>query len=210
MQHLALIGDSILDNSPYTTPEPDTTTCLQRALGAGWTVALLARDGATMGDLRVQVSRLPQHAPTAVLSIGGNDAIRHVDILDQPAMGSAAVLVQLVEIAEGFGHTYGQVLADLRPRVQRLIVCTIYEPPFRDPLTARLAKVPLSLLNDQIVRAAAKAGADVLDLRTVCTEPTDFVEEIEPSPIGARKIAAAIEAVLRGVVPRPSVGLFAV
>ena len=29
-QILALFGDSILDNAPYTRPEPDTTTHLER------------------------------------------------------------------------------------------------------------------------------------------------------------------------------------
>jgi hypothetical protein len=77
-----------------------------------------------------------------------------------------------------------------------------YEPPLLDPMTARLARIPLSLMNDQILRAASDAGRDVLDLRRVCTDPTDFVREIEPSPVGARKIAAAIHAAATGSAPR--------
>ena len=44
---------------------------------------------------------------------------------------------------------------------------------------ARLARVPLTLLNDQIIRIASTCRVDVLDLRTVCTRPSDFVKDIE-------------------------------
>ncbi|MCI0407259.1 MAG: hypothetical protein L0191_01635 [Acidobacteria bacterium] len=66
------------------------------------------------------------------------------------------------------------------------------------PPYARHAHVALALLNDQIVRTSARLGVDVLDLRSVCTEPGDFVQQIEPSPQGAAKIARAIGAVLEG------------
>jgi hypothetical protein len=33
---------------------------------------------------------------------------------------------------------------------------------------------------------------DVIELRAGCTDPSDFVRKIEPSPGGARKIAEAI------------------
>ncbi len=208
MRHVALIGDSILDNNPYTTPSPDTTDCLQRSLGTGWTVELLARDGATMADLRHQFGNLRKGAEVAVLSIGGNDAIAHIEVLDRPATGSAAVLSELAAITEEFGINYRRALADLVPRVRRAIVCTIYEPPLHNPAAARLARVPLSLLNDRIIREANRVGVDVLDLRTVCTETADFVKEIEPSAAGAKKIAAAIDTVIRGETMRPPIALY--
>ena len=33
-RHLLLLGDSILDNAPYTTPKPDTAAHLRRLIGA--------------------------------------------------------------------------------------------------------------------------------------------------------------------------------
>jgi hypothetical protein len=210
MRHLALLGDSILDNNSYTAPEPDTADCLQRALGPTWMVELLARDGSTMDDLRFQLTHLPKEADTAILSIGGNDAIAHIGLLEQRVDRAARVLAQLADITDDFAARYHRVLADLRPRVARLVVCTIYEPPLTDSTTARLARVPLTLLNDQIIRQAMKAGVDVLDLRSVCTESTDFVKEIEPSPAGARKIAAAIGGLVRGELPKRPTTVFAV
>lgn len=35
---VVLLGDSILDNRPYTAPAPDTTDCLRRLLGGEWSV----------------------------------------------------------------------------------------------------------------------------------------------------------------------------
>lgn len=56
--------------------------------------------------------------------------------------------------------------------------------------------MPLALLNETIIRTGARLGLDVLELRSVCTEPSDFVMQIEPSPQGAAKIAKAIAALL--------------
>ncbi len=172
-------------------------------------MSLLARDGSTMADLPAQFTGLPQRADVAVLSVGGNDAIDYVGIPEQPASSSAEVLAQLYDMAEDFASKYQRTLADLRPRVERLVLCTIYEPALRDPTTARLARVPLAILNDRIVRAGGGLGLDVIDLRAVCADPADFVQEIEPSASGARKIAGAIEAVVRNPSPHPPVRIFA-
>jgi hypothetical protein len=56
----------------------------------------------------------------------------------------------------------------------------------------------LALLNDRILRTGARLGLDVLELRSVCTEPGDFVQQIEPSAQGAAKIARAIAALVQG------------
>jgi lysophospholipase L1-like esterase len=192
MPYLGLLGDSILDNDPYVGREPNTTELLQRTLGGAWTVELLARDGATMADLRFQVSRLPPVVDAAVLSVGGNDAIEHVGLIQPRSVTSDRFLAELLSLADDFTAAYESVLSLVRPRVTRLVVCTIYEPPLTDPGLARLALVPLGLLNDRIVRAAGRHHSDVIELRAVCTDPSDFVREIEPSPGGARKIAEAI------------------
>lgn len=208
MPNLALLGDSILDNRPYVAPSPDTAEHLRRLLGPGWTVELLARDGSMISDVHAQLRRLPARADCAVLSAGGNDAARHIGLLAQPAASVAEVLAELGQIAEAFAERYRALIADFAPRVQRPILCTIYEPPLLDPRSARLARVPLSLLNDRIIRGAAEHRLEVIDLRAVCTRPDDFVMEIEPSPAGARKIAVAIAGVVQGRPEIPSARVF--
>ena len=61
-QLLAVFGDSILDNAPYTGPEPDTTAHLERLLGEEWAVRRLATDGAMMRDVAGQLRGLRDRA----------------------------------------------------------------------------------------------------------------------------------------------------
>jgi lysophospholipase L1-like esterase len=189
---LVLLGDSILDNAPYTRPAPDTTHHLGQMLGGGWTVERLAQDGATIADVRFQLAELPPQADCVVLSVGGNDAAEHIDLLERRVSSAAEVLDELARIADDFTISYRELATAVVARTPRLALCTIYEPPLSDPVAARLARVPLGLLNDRIVQIASRLRVEVLDLRTVCTESTDFVKQIEPSPRGAQKIAAAI------------------
>jgi hypothetical protein len=206
---LVLLGDSILDNAPYTRPEPDTSEHLRRLLGGAWRVDLLARDGSTIADVPFQLRELPDPVTCAILSVGGNDAADHIDLLERKASSAAEVLDQLAAIAEHFGTQYDALAREVARRTRRLVLCTIYEPPLFDPASARLARVPLSLLNDRIVRAGAGLGLEVLDLRSVCTQPSDYVKQIEPSPAGAGKIARAIASLLLGQPELGSARVFA-
>jgi hypothetical protein len=65
-----------------------------------------------------------------------------------------------------------------------------------------LAATPslLSATLDAIVRTAVDHKLKVIELRSVCTRPEDYANPIEPSSIGAAKIARAIAAVVRGPV----------
>jgi lysophospholipase L1-like esterase len=206
---LLLLGDSILDNAPYTRPAPDTTQHLRQWLGSGWTVERLARDGAVISDVRFQLAKLPAQVDCAVLSIGGNDAAEHIDLLERRVSSAAEVLDALADIADRFSTLYLELAAAVVARTDRLVLCTIYEPPLFDPVTARLARVPLGVLNDRIVQIASRLRLEVLDLRTVCTEDDDFVNQIEPSARGAQKIATAIATLVHGGPDLPTARIVA-
>jgi lysophospholipase L1-like esterase len=195
---VVLLGDSILDNDPYTRPAPDTTAHLRRLLGPEWSVRRLARDGATMSDLRHQLGELETRPAQAVLSIGGNDVATHIGLLERRSTSAGEVLGELLGIADDFDRRYEDVARTVAERADRTLLCTIYEVELEPRRFARLARVPLAVINDRILRIGARLGLDVLELRSVCTEPADFVSQIEPSPLGAAKIARAIAAVLQG------------
>jgi lysophospholipase L1-like esterase len=201
-QSVVLLGDSILDNQRYTTPEPDTAAHLQRMLGDGWLVDLVAQDGATIYDMPRQLRQAAGRTGTAVLSIGGNDVTRHLGLLTRPAVGATAVFEELLAIADDFGSRYEAVARAVADHFDRTILCTIYEVQLEPAPVAQLARVPLAVLNDRIIRSGARSGLEILELRDVCTSPSDFVLQIEPSAAGATKIAAAIAATLQ----RPSAG----
>jgi len=46
--------------------------------------------------------------------------------------------------------------------------------------------------NDVILRVAFDNQFTVIDLRSVCDDPTDYANPIEPSGTGGRKVARAI------------------
>ena len=195
---LALFGDSILDNAPYTGGHPDTTSHLQRILGEAWTVRRYARDGAVMRDIPQQLSESKERPTIGVLSVGGNDLTQHLGILDQRASNSGAVFDHLGKIVDGFEREYVRVAEQVKDKAQRTILCTIYEVQLEPAVLAQRARIPLAAVNDRIIRTAAQFGVEVLELRLVCTEPTDFVQQIEPSAHGAEKIARAVASVARG------------
>ncbi len=190
MPHVALLGDSIFDNRAYTCGEPDVADQL-RALRADWKVTLLALDGSTTTSVGPQISRCPKDASHLVLSLGGNDALGNAHLLDTPVRSSGAALDLFTEALAEFEFNYGNVLDALADRGQPLTVCTIYNGNLPAPGAAR-ARTALMMFNDVIVRAAAARAADVIELRTVCTEPSDYANPIEPSGRGGAKIATAI------------------
>jgi lysophospholipase L1-like esterase len=205
---LVLIGDSILDNEPYTRPKPSTTDHLTRLL-PHWSVTRVAVDGSTMADVPSQLRQLDGQPNVAVLSVGGNDAVEHISLLNQPASSSAEVLQQLLEIADDFAERYEAVVRSLTQKAERVLLCTIYEVQLEPAVFAELARVPLSLLNDRIIRIGSRLSVDVLDLRSVCTDPADFVLQIEPSSRGAEKIARAIAALVAEKAQLRSARVFA-
>jgi hypothetical protein len=192
MPHVVLLGDSIFDNGVYVAGGPDVVTHLERALPDGWQATLAAIDGATTEDMAIQYRRIPSDATHLVLSIGGNDALMNVDILERGASSAGEALWMLADVRDAFAARYEGVLRELVGRGLPLTVCTIYEGNFPDARMQRLAATALTVFNDAILRQAIRAGLSVIELRLVCTDPADYANPIEPSVQGGAKIARAI------------------
>jgi hypothetical protein len=204
--HIALLGDSIFDNSSYTGAEPDVVTHLRALLPTGARATLLAVDGAITESLTEQVRGIPADATHLVVSIGGNDALDHLDLLDAPATSTADAL-RLFERAVGrFETDYRSALRPVIGRGLPVTICTIYNGAFEDPDHAARARVALMLFNDVILRVAFEHHTSVIDLRLVCSERADYANPIEPSGVGGMKIAGAIT---RATGARPAGGLSA-
>jgi len=54
-------------------------------------------------------------------------------------------------------------------------------------------------LHDAILRTAVDLGLDVLELQSICTEPEDYANPIEPSGQGGLKIARAVSRLVGAV-----------
>lgn len=197
MPHAILLGDSIFDNGVYVPGGPAVVDQLRAALPTEWKATLLAVDGNVTDDVEVQMKALPRDATHLVVSCGGNDALGYLPVLADSARSVAEVLGRLAEIRADFGKQYRRMLGKAIATRMRVAVCTIYDciPDLgREPLTA------LAMFNEVILREAVQAGADIVDLRLVCTEKSDYSElsPIEPSRSGGEKIAAAVRKVLLG------------
>jgi lysophospholipase L1-like esterase len=190
--HLVLLGDSTLDNRPYTDGGPAVVDHVVAHLGEGSTASLLAVDGDMMQDVVRQLETLPSGATHLVLSVGGNDALAQIDVLARPATNVSAALSELADVLDEFEEGYRRCLSRVLAFSLPTVVCTIYNGAFEDPSEQRIISTTVRLFDDVIMQCGVDAGCSVVDLRRVCTEPTDYWDPIEPGVEGGRKIASAI------------------
>ncbi|MBI4748520.1 MAG: SGNH/GDSL hydrolase family protein [Acidobacteria bacterium] len=199
MNHLVLLGDSILDNSAWAYNGPEMCVHLRELVAEDWQVTLLAVDGHTTQDVVRQLELVPTTASFLVISAGGNNALRYLPVLMECVTTTAEAMEKLYQIIEEFEIDYLEMLTAAQSFKCPVAVCTVYNPRFPDPKWQQAVLATLALFNDCIVRCAVRINIPVIDLRMVCTEETDFTNAIEPSAQGGRKIAGAIATMLRNV-----------
>ena len=193
--HIALLGDSILDNGGYTSGGPDVISQLREMLPRSWRASLLAVDGSMIADLPDQLVKLPSDTSHLVITIGGNDVLASMELMRSPARSVADALLKLGDRAGRFERAYRTMIGRVRRLGLTTTVCTIYNGNLsRDE--AAVARVGLTAFNDVILRVAFEASFRVIDLRLVCSEPSDYANPIEPSSAGGEKISRAILASL--------------
>lgn len=194
--HIVLLGDSIFDNGAYVPRDP-VIAQLRAIVPASTEVSLLAVDGDVTVDVKNQLEHLPPAATHLVVSVGGNDALSYLELLDAPAGGFAEVLTHLYEIREAFAHRYRTMLQAVLACGCETAFCTIYD---RVPGLSSAEYAALSLFNEAILREVLRAHAALIDLRLVCEDEADYssVSPIEPSEQGGQKIVGVIERWSRG------------
>ncbi|HWP05297.1 MAG TPA: SGNH/GDSL hydrolase family protein [Polyangiaceae bacterium] len=193
--HIALLGDSIFDNRTYTRGEPDVVTHLSSILPRGYRASLLAVDGAIAAGVPRQLSGVTPDVTNLVVSMGGNDALSNADLLDLPVRSTREALLIFGERVRDFEIAYRSSIGAVLELGRSTTVCTIYDGNL-GPREAPVARIALMLFNDVIVRVAHERKLGLVDLRLVCTEPSDYANPIEPSGSGGAKIARAIVASL--------------
>ena len=201
MPHVVLLGDSVFDNGAYVHGGPDVVRQLRRLLPHEWKATLCAVDGASIADVPHQLARIPAGATHLVLSVGGNDALGHVDVLERRASSWREVLDGLADMGARFERRYRDLLLQVLARDLPVVLCTIYFPRFPDADVQRRASTALATFNDAILRTAFERGLPVIDLRLVCTDDVDYANPIEPSERGGEKIARAIKRATVGREP---------
>ena len=192
---IVLLGDSVFDNKAYVGEgELDTIGRLREAL-PGHECVLLAVDGSVTEDVvEYQIPAIPAGTDVVFVSSGGNDALRHADILDQ---GLSLDALQLVHDAQqDFRRAYEEMILRLKSFGKPFAAFTIYSGCFPEESVQRVATVAISIFNDVIYRAARAHGVRTIEIRDLFTVREDYANPIEPSTRGSRKIAEAIKRTL--------------
>ena len=194
MNHINLIGDSIIDNINYVPAPGKSVLGHLDDMMPEFSFAQLATDGFTTEDVARQLSETNLQSGVSVLSVGGNDLLKFFDILtDQTPIPSPLLLDTLLDIADQFSAQYIRVLEQIK---QPLMLCTIYNPAFykedRYKDLQKPAETAVGIFNDRIYRAANEYKRPVLELRDIFTHADDYANPIEPSDKGGKKLADEI------------------
>ncbi|WP_414620054.1 SGNH/GDSL hydrolase family protein [Calothrix sp. CCY 0018] len=192
MPHIVLLGDSIFDNATYVGEDPDVITQLRMKVPENWNASLKAIDGNKVDDVYAQLEQLPKDTTHLVLSIGGNDALCCIGILNEKVASSAEVFIKLANLREDFEQQYQKLLQSILSLKLPTALCTIYNPNYPESTYQRIGVTALTIFNDVIIRQAFQNGIPLIDLRLTCNEATDYANPIEPSCAGGEKIVNAI------------------
>ncbi|MEO1375750.1 MAG: SGNH/GDSL hydrolase family protein [Cyanobacteria bacterium J06635_10] len=192
MSHIVLLGDSIFDNAAYLNKEPDVITQLRMKLPDDWKTTLKAIDGNKVDDVYAQIENLPEDTSHLVLSVGGNNALSCIGILNERISSSAQVFLRLADLSEQFEYQYERLLHKILTLHLPTTICTIYNPNYPDRMYQRIGVAALTIFNDVIIRQAFENGIPLIDLRLTCNEAADYANPIEPSSVGGEKIVNAI------------------
>ncbi|KAJ3177960.1 hypothetical protein HDU85_005677 [Gaertneriomyces sp. JEL0708] len=219
--HIALLGDSILDNAPYVENGQEVSSHLRRELQRQFPdiptkVTLLARDGATLSGIPHQVDELAKldDVTHVFMSAGGNDALGEMGRLQKRVSNVGEALLDLYELRESLRSDYEQVFQNVMAHTPdgRLGLLNIYNPnskatgvPEQHPDITSATIDPreksliagLSLFNDVIQAVATKYQRPLIDVRGLFSDAGDYATPIEPSSQGGMKIVRNIVAIVQ-------------
>ena len=210
MKHIILAGDSVFDNRTYVeVGEPDVRDQLADLLDPGDKATLIAVDGDINNNVSKQLDNIPNDATHLFISIGGNDALMHIDSFTDSVNTIGEALDSFNEMVQEFERDYIKMLTNVIKYGLKTTLCTIYNPCFDHENMDRISYMfppnsnfkklqrrsttALPLFNNIIFQEAFNFGLPVMDLRLIFNDRADYANPIEPSVIGGIKMARIIK-----------------
>lgn len=191
--NIVLLGDSIFDNAVYLDEgQRDVIMHLGEQIPTDWSATLCAYDGDVAEGVADQLLELPDDATHLFVSVGGNNALGNIGILDVEVEYSATLFSFMADLTAEFEAKYIAMLDSVLALNKPTTVCTIYYPRMEHEFVQKISVAALASYNDVILKQAILRGLPVIDLRLVCNEDTDYANSIEPSEAGGEKIARTI------------------
>jgi hypothetical protein len=184
MPNIALIGDSMLNNSNYIEYDSNKDLSIPGLIKDSGTVNLYnyAKDSATIKDCYTQIDSI-KYMPkdtTIFISAGGNNIVnesnKNVVTKDTITILFKKYSEMVITIQKQFPGT-------------TIYLLTLYKPT--DKRYAKLYK-NIDQWNNKLVSFAKNHGFKLIQTNILLTTDEDFIYSIEPSKIGGKKIADAI------------------
>lgn len=164
-RQIILLGDSILQNKSYVSPRNSIEELIPYSI-------CFATDNSHIIDVYKQTNKISDYENSVlILSIGGNDLIYHPDSIEQ-------IKFKYKELVEWIENKFPN---------KRLYLLDIYYPPC---ILGRHDQI--KQWNNFIYSLATEKELNVIKISKYLTQPEDFIQCIEPSDIGSKKIAKLI------------------
>ena len=184
MKHIILAGDSVFDNRTYVeVGEPDVRDQLADLLDDGDKATLIAVDGDINNNVSKQLDNIPNDATHLFISIGGNDALMHIDAFTESVTTIGDALDSFNEMVQEFEKEYIKMLTNTIKYGLKTTLCTIYNPWFDHDNMDRIkymfppntnfkklqrrSTTALPLFNNIIFQEAFNFGLPLMDLRLI-------------------------------------------
>ena len=176
--NIILMGDSVLNNSNYVPEGKSVYDNLKTKLN---NVLNVAKDGATINDLYLQLDEIPielNNTETYIfISAGGNNILNKQTNTD---------ITQLFNSYMDFLNALRVKLSNVQINIMNLYLPA--NPRFQS------YKKSIDQWNNLINKNSSNVGKmyNVIDINSLLTTSSDFVYDIEPSETGSEKIANII------------------
>jgi len=190
ISHIILLGDA-LGNLPYIRDRGpgQLESRLLPDLKKSWRLTLIRADDVINRSPLVQI---PGDASHIVISVEGNRAIAASGLLDGRPDSYEDALARLSFAADQF-ETVMRNLIQMAVRTHLPVaVCTMFPPLLQNPVQQRAASTALAIFNDRIIRQAIEERIPVADLRSACTQASDYTPQGLLSRSGLTKVAGLI------------------
>ena len=190
LRHVVLLGDALVDAYSSIDKTPGK---FEDALLPGtrdqWKITVVSAAEVERAGLALV---LPSDATHAIIFIEGNYAIEQSGLLHNRPDACGQTLEQLALAADEFERTLARLIHVAQAARLVIMVCTMFQPNYKDPVRQRAACAALAVFNDRVTKRAAEARVAVIDLRLICNEPEDYDKPTQLSKSGLQKAANII------------------
>ena len=182
-----LFGDSVLNNSRYVPLGKSVGSFCRNIYGGG--LRIYAQDGASINNVHNQIEQCASNSDASgeihlIISVGGNNLLNAMNVHalnDQTVDKCASQYERLIKrVANTFPEARIYLLNVYHPTEKRYQKISKYIDGWNETVVTLIES---GEMGDRV---------ELIDIDALLTEEEDFVDDIEPSSKGGKKITSAI------------------